>query len=162
MYVKTQSSAAGDVVIFFIFLFTVFYAFAWSSVLALYSIEIFPTGARPKANGVRGVVQAGFQLLNQYVNPIGIAAIGWKYYIVFNVLIVFIWLFIFFFVRETKGYTLEETATLYDGIDAIAELQRTAELQAELNKFQGTQQDGATEAGPKEDVFHLEEKVNRV
>ena len=115
-------------------IFTAFYAFAWGSCLVLYSLEIFPTGARPKANGVRAIVQAGFQLLNQYVNPIGIAAIGWKYYIVFNVLIVFIWLFVYFFMKETRGYTLEETATLFDGIEAIAELQRTADQQADLDK----------------------------
>jgi len=133
-YVMHHTKSAGSLTVFFIFAFTGFYAWAWSSVQALYSLEIFPSSVRAKSNGVHGITQAGFQLLNQYVNPIAFSAIGWKYYIVFDVLIVFIGFFIYFFLIETKGYTLEETAALYDGVDFIADLQRTAEVQMAADK----------------------------
>ncbi len=55
------------------------------------------------------------------MNPIGLENIGWKYYIVFCCfLVVFLgvtwWLF-----PETKGYSLEEIAVLFDGENAEVE-----------------------------------------
>lgn len=55
---------------------------------------------------------------NSYVNPIGLDNIGWKYYLVFVVLDV-IWVVIcYFFLIETKGYSLEEVTRLFDGKEA--------------------------------------------
>lgn len=49
-------------------------------------------------------------MFNQYINPIALAAIGWKYYIVYCAWIAFELVFVYFFIIETKGRTLEETA----------------------------------------------------
>ncbi|KZO90853.1 hexose transporter [Calocera viscosa TUFC12733] len=105
-----QNDAAGKAVVASIFLFTVFYAIGWSSVLALYVTEILPFSLRAKGRSVFNIFQAGFQVFNQYVNPIAFLALGWKYYLVFDCIIVCIILFVYFCVPETKGHTLEETA----------------------------------------------------
>ena len=42
-------------------------------------------------------------------------AIGWKYYIVYIVWIAFEFGFLFRYIVETRGKTLEETAALFDG-----------------------------------------------
>jgi hypothetical protein len=55
---------------------------------------------------------------NIFVNPIALEAIGWKYYIVFAVILVFITVTVYFFYPETKGHSLEEMAILFDGIEA--------------------------------------------
>jgi MFS family permease len=55
---------------------------------------------------------------NTFVNPIALDSIGWKYYIVFAVLLVLITLIIYFFYPETKGHTLEEMAVIFDKEDA--------------------------------------------
>jgi hypothetical protein len=52
------------------------------------------------------------------VNPIGLENIGWKYYIVFCCFLVVIITTVYFTFPETKGYSLEEIATIFDGPDA--------------------------------------------
>lgn len=54
-------------------------------------------------------------IFNTFVNPIALEAIGWKYYIVFIVLLVVYSILAWFFFPETKGYTLEEIAVVFDG-----------------------------------------------
>lgn len=55
---------------------------------------------------------------NVFVNPIALEAIGWKYYLVFVVIIIIGSLIIYFFYPETKGHTLEEMAVIFDGESA--------------------------------------------
>lgn len=56
-----------------------------------------------------------FQILNQYVNPIGLERIAWKFYFVYIVILVVECLCIYFIFVETKGMTLEEVGRLLDG-----------------------------------------------
>lgn len=56
---------------------------------------------------------------NNYVNPIGLDKIHWKYYIVFDC-----WLFaellcVYFFFVETRNTPLEEIVRYFDGEDAL-------------------------------------------
>ena len=65
------------------------------------------------------------------VNPVGLDAIGWKYYFVYvAVLITFFGLF-WWMIRETRGLTTEEAAVVYEDDDvkeaAIAEEKRLHE-----------------------------------
>jgi hypothetical protein len=65
-------------------------------------------------------------IFNQYVNPIALKKLGWKYYIIYVVFIVFEFIYCYLFVVETKGLTLEETAALFDGEQATAHITRRA------------------------------------
>ena len=47
-------------------------------------------------------VQSVAQAFNQWVNPVALAAIAWKYYIVYLVLIVMYLVLIWFFFPETR------------------------------------------------------------
>lgn len=53
-------------------------------------------------------------LFNGFVNPIAIAAIQWKYYIVYDVVLVVILVVIFFLFPETRGRTLEEIGEIFE------------------------------------------------
>lgn len=62
-------------------------------------------------------------VFNQYVNPIALGRIGWRYYIVYTCWLAFEFIYLFFTVVETKGKNgsplpLEEIARLFDGDDA--------------------------------------------
>lgn len=50
-----------------------------------------------------------------YINPIGLENIGWRYYIITIVFTLLVLVIIYFFFVETKGLSLEEVATIFDG-----------------------------------------------
>lgn len=56
---------------------------------------------------------------NTFVNPIALNAIAWRYYIVFVVVLLAFGLTAYFFYPETKGYSLEQIAVIFDGEDAL-------------------------------------------
>ncbi|CAG5150012.1 uncharacterized protein ALTATR162_LOCUS2519 [Alternaria atra] len=70
------------------------------------------------------VVVANF--FNTFVNPIALEAIGWKYYFVFIVVLVAMGLTVYFYYPETRGYTLEHMAVIFDGDDAAPSSEETA------------------------------------
>lgn len=55
---------------------------------------------------------------NLFVNPIALDSIGWKYYIVYIVILIGICLTVWFFYPETNSRSLEEIAIIFDGEDA--------------------------------------------
>ena len=50
-----------------------------------------------------------------YINPIGLQNISWKYYIIQIIFIAILLVVIYFTFVETKGLTLEEIAVKFDG-----------------------------------------------
>lgn len=56
---------------------------------------------------------------NVFVNPIALDSIGWRYYVVFAVILVVVTATVYFVYPETRGYSLEEMAVIFDG-DAAA------------------------------------------
>lgn len=65
------------------------------------------------------------QIFGNYVNPVGIEAIGWKFYIYYCVWVTMIFSTVYFCFVETQGPTLEELALIFD--DAPSE-KREADL----------------------------------
>ncbi|RDW87679.1 hypothetical protein BP5796_03373 [Coleophoma crateriformis] len=97
--------------------------------------------------------------LNQFVNPVSLAASGWKFYLVYNVWLIFESTTIWFLYPETKGRTaLEEMAIGVKGRDAHAALGgkasivegRLGELRQSRNSDSNTSENGMkyTPEGP--------------
>ncbi|GME72307.1 unnamed protein product [Ambrosiozyma monospora] len=60
--------------------------------------------------------------------------LGWKYYIVFCVLDAVIVINIFFLYPETKGYSLEEIAEIFEGPNAAVDIeQATPEMKQKIS-----------------------------
>ena len=68
----------------------------------MYATEILPTMLRSKGIAIYAFVQAITVTYNQYVNPIAIAAIQWKYYFLFLALQVVLFICAYFTFMETK------------------------------------------------------------
>lgn len=112
---ETGSQAAGRAVVGFIFIFYFHYDIAYTPLLLAYPTEIFPYTLRSKGVTVELMGVYGSLIIAAFCNSIALDNIGWKYYIIFVVLLFFICLNTYFFFPETKGYSLEEVAKLFDG-----------------------------------------------
>jgi sugar porter (SP) family MFS transporter len=98
-----------------IFVFGMFYKVA-GPVCPSYVAEVSTYELRAKAFVVNGYADAAASIFSNFVNPIALKAIGWKYYIVWCCMLVSNFLIIYFFYPETKGLSLEEVAQRIDGI----------------------------------------------
>lgn len=107
----TQNAAIGVATIPFIYFFFGFYVACWSTVAPMYATEILPTMLRSKGIGIYAFVQAITVTYNQYVNPIAIDAIQWKYYFLFLGLQVVLFLCAYFTFLETKVSFAHENET---------------------------------------------------
>ncbi|KAL2072932.1 hypothetical protein VTL71DRAFT_10256 [Oculimacula yallundae] len=115
VFARDNNQTAGYAVLVFIFVYYFFYDIAWTPLLWAYPAEIFPYTLR--ARGLTITLSSAYLglILGQFVNPIGMTNLGWKYYIVFCCLLAVLLGIVFFFYPETKGRSLEEIAEIFDG-----------------------------------------------
>jgi len=66
--------------------------------------------------------------VNQYVNPIGLQNAGWKYYMVYVVILLVESIIAYLFFLETKGKALEEISVLFDGEEADVKAKASEKL----------------------------------
>ncbi|KOS18592.1 Lactose permease [Escovopsis weberi] len=112
--INYENHALGRATIFTIFLFGVFYKMP-GCMLNSYVAEVAPFDLRAKAFVISSFGDAAANIFSGYTNPVGLAAIGWKYYIVWCCVLVSNFCVIYFFYPETKNLSLEEVAQLFDG-----------------------------------------------
>ncbi|KAF8206409.1 general substrate transporter [Mycena galopus ATCC 62051] len=119
---EMHQTAAAKATIPIIFLFYFFYDLAYTPMLVAYTLEILPYKIRAKGFAVMNLTVFLTSAFNQFVNPWALQRIGWIYYVVYLGWLAVELLFIWFYVVETKGRTLEETAILFDGEDKREDL----------------------------------------
>ncbi|KAL4878232.1 general substrate transporter [Aspergillus karnatakaensis] len=115
---QTGSAPTGTAVIPFIFIFFAGYDIALTPMLTAYPCEIWPFALRSRGLSVAWLSANGALIFNTFVNPIALDAIGWRYYFVFVAILICYAVISYFFYPETKGYSLEHMAILFDGDDA--------------------------------------------
>ncbi|GMF89408.1 unnamed protein product [Aspergillus oryzae] len=101
-YDISKAPGAANAVVAMIYIYYVFYNIAWSGLLVGYTVEILP-----------------YIFFNQYINPIALDNIGWKYYIFYCVWLGFELVVVWFFYIETRNTPLEEIARYFDGETAM-------------------------------------------
>ncbi|KAJ5876281.1 uncharacterized protein N7529_001865 [Penicillium soppii] len=110
---------AAHAVIAFIFLFYIAYNIGFSGMLVSYSSEILPYRLRAKGLTLMFFCVDLSLWFNQYVNPIALLNIQWKYYIVYCVFLAFEIFVVWKYYIETKETPLEEIVKFFDGENAI-------------------------------------------
>lgn len=118
MYEKTGKQGYGNAVLGMIFLFYTVAGCAWPGLTVSYTVEILPYKIRAKGLTLCFCFTALSGVFNQYVNPIGLQKLGWKFYLVYIVILVIQVIMIYFYFVETKGLPLEEISRVIDGDDA--------------------------------------------
>jgi MFS family permease len=119
LYSATGSAPAGYAVIVFLFLFLGGYVIGLTPIPILYVNEIWPSHLRTKGTSVFWVSQAISVTFNQFVNPVALGKIAWKYYLVYIGVLVAVINFIFFYVPETKGLSLEQISGTFDPVQEV-------------------------------------------
>ena len=121
---KSSIQAAGSAVVAFLYLFYGAYDIAYTPLSIAYPVEIMPFYLRTKGLSLSLTAQFAAGFFNQFVNPIALAAIQWKFYFVYLGLLVSFVGIVYFVFPETKGHTLEEIAVIFDGPGAETEIRR--------------------------------------
>ena len=98
----------------FLFIFFGGYNIAFTPITTAYLTEIWPFALRARGMALGQMAIYSALLFNLVVNPIALAAIAWKYYIVFICVTIIATVTIYFSYPETKGFTLEEMVVVFD------------------------------------------------
>jgi sugar porter (SP) family MFS transporter len=134
VYANTGNQSAAHAVIAFIFLYYAAYDLAFTPLIVSYTVEILPYQIRAKGFTVFNFSISLSLIFNQYVNPIALDNIAWKYYLVYVCWLAVETVFCYFFIIETKNRTLEETAALFDGEEVVEQLTAVAQHHREIEK----------------------------
>ncbi|EMD33849.1 hypothetical protein CERSUDRAFT_117379 [Gelatoporia subvermispora B] len=155
VYALHQNKAAGNAVVAFIFLYSAAYGLAYSPLIVSYTLEILPFELRAKGFTIFSFAVSASLVFNQYINPIALKAIAWKYYIVYCVWLVFELVFIYFFLVETRNKTLEETALIFDGDESVVSIWRKAASKAHIEGAPISDQASDSEKADSEKAIEL-------
>lgn len=114
-FAVTGLKAAGTAVLALIFVYQFFYCIAFSPLPVAYSVEVLPYSIRAKGMATYVFSSKIAVFVNQYVNPVGLSNIGWKFYIVYVAVLAVESVVAYGWFIETKGKALEEIAVIFDG-----------------------------------------------
>lgn len=85
-YANNGSMAAAYASIVTLFLYNAAFNIGCNPLPYSYTTEILPYAMRAKGLAIFNIVCWSFSVCTQYVNPIGLTNLGWKFYIVYLVL----------------------------------------------------------------------------
>lgn len=124
-------SSASIAMVVMIYLFVIGYSASWGPVPWVYVSEIFPTRLRSYGVGMAAATQWLFNFAVTYMTPSAIYHIGWRIFLMFGIFCSANFVFVFFFVKETKGRTLEDMDILFGTVEAEV---RAADVERMLHK----------------------------
>lgn len=111
-------SQASIAMVAMIYLYVIGYSASWGPVPWVYLSEIFPTRLRAYGVGMGAATQWLFNFVITKVTPEAINHIGWKTFLMFGIFCVCMGIFSFFFIKETKGLSLEEIDICFGDVSA--------------------------------------------
>lgn len=127
--------------------------------LVAYPCEIWPYSFRAKGLSITWISTVLAIFFNTFINPIALEAIGWKYYFVFVFVLVIFGITAYFYYPETRGYSLEQIAFIFDGEDAdLPNPEETKERSASISAVTGVNYVPKKAEGEKV-ASHVEERV---
>jgi hypothetical protein len=111
--------------------------------------QIFPTRLRAYGVGLAAATQWLFNFVITEITPRAVNHIGWRTFLMFGIFCLAMGVFAFFFIKETKGRSLEDMDVLFGTVDQV---QRNADVEQVLGK---------TRVAHMEDAEEEEEEAQR-
>jgi hypothetical protein len=118
------SKAVGAAVVAMLFLCYIFYNFAFNALIYSYPVEVLPYPIRAKGFSLLMFLGKAANFLNTFVNPIGLAALSWKYYGFYVGWLCIECLLIYLYCVETQGHSLEAILAQFDGDDVVIDTEK--------------------------------------
>lgn len=106
-------TSAGMAMVAMIFLNIFIYNFSWGPLPWPYVAEIFPSRIREIGVSTGTSTQWLFNFTFSLVTPYMIASLGWGTFLFYAVLDIAMAIFVFFFVRETRGKSIEQMEEVF-------------------------------------------------
>lgn len=120
-YDGPSRTSTGDAMIFITCLYIFFFAATWAGGVYCIVSEIYPLRIRSKAMSVATAANWIWGFLISFFTPFITSAIHFYYGFVFAGCLIFAFFYVYFFVMETKGLSLEEVDELYaSGVTAMS------------------------------------------
>ena len=110
---QPSSQSAGNVMIVFTCFFIFCFAITWAPIAYVIVAESYPLRVKNRAMAIAVGANWIWGFLIGFFTPFITSAIGFSYGYVFMGCLVFSFFYVFFFVCETKGLTLEEVNEMY-------------------------------------------------
>ncbi|KAM0325041.1 hypothetical protein ACHAQA_007578 [Verticillium albo-atrum] len=141
----TGSSAYGYAVIPMLFIFYFHYDIGLTPLLYSYPTELFPYEWRSWGVAFTLIVTNLVLIIGQICNPIAMAKLGWRYYILFCILNTIFVLEVWFLFPETKGKSLEELDSIFDKLEEVSlvDVERNKLDDDDMEKKKDVYHDGA-------------------
>ncbi|KXJ88658.1 general substrate transporter [Microdochium bolleyi] len=114
VFASSRSEASGAGVLTCIIFFISAYNICWNPLAVAYPVEIMPFSIRAKGIALLMGSIKGASFFNQFVNPIGLKELAWKYYIVYCVWLTIVLTVVYFMFPETKNHSLEDIAGVFE------------------------------------------------
>jgi MFS family permease len=138
-------TAEGWVSVAFIYIFIANFAYAWGPIAWVIPAEIFPLRSRAKGMSVSTSANWMCNFIIGLITPIMLEKITYGTYIFFACFLVLSFFFVWIFVPETKGRTLEEMDEIFGGQAAIHDAQIMNDIQNRINQNPNISSAGKTE-----------------
>ncbi|KAI1326752.1 general substrate transporter [Xylariaceae sp. FL0255] len=119
-----SNAAIGWTQLVFIWLFGIFYDIGFSGMLIAYALEVLPFSLRAKGMMLMNIAVQGVLALSNQTNKIAWNRLPkhWYFMLFYTAWDTLELIFVYFFYVETKGPTLEEIARIFDGMEAVANI----------------------------------------
>ncbi|KAH8692377.1 general substrate transporter [Talaromyces proteolyticus] len=124
-------SPASMAMVVMIYLYVIGYSASWGPTPWVYVSEIFPTRLRAYGVGLAAATQWLFNFVITEITPQAVNHIGWRTFLMFGIFCLAMGIFVTFFVKETKGRSLEDMDVLFGTVDAE---QRAADVEQVMSK----------------------------
>ncbi|KPA35667.1 mfs sugar transporter [Fusarium langsethiae] len=115
-----SNDAAGTASIFLLFAYSPCYCLALNTVTYTYLVEIWPYAERSRGIAIFQLFARCAEFFTTFANPIGLANISWRYFIIYCCILAYEVVFVYFFFPETAGRTLEEATFLFEDEKSLA------------------------------------------
>ncbi|KAJ5695938.1 hypothetical protein N7536_006350 [Penicillium majusculum] len=102
-----------------LFTFLLFYAAGVDAPTYVFMSEIFPSHMRSKGMAIAVGIYAFSAIVYLQVTPLAVANIGWKYFLVFIIIMTIGWVWMYIEVFETKCIPLEEMGAKFGDEDGV-------------------------------------------